>query len=38
MHAHSNLTALATFNSRCFRIVAKAVLPTQFLSNSRERF
>src|SRR5260221_5184955 len=38
MHADSNLTALATFLSCCFRIVANAVLPTQFLSNSRERF
>src|SRR6267143_2112406 len=37
MHADSNLTVLATFLSCCFRIVANAVLPTQFLSNSGER-
>src|SRR5258706_3167001 len=38
MNADSNLTALATFISCCFRIIANAVLPTQFLRNSRERF
>src|SRR5437773_9900648 len=37
MHADPNLAALATFLSWCFRIVANTVLPTQFLSNSRER-
>ena len=38
MHADSNLTVLATFLSCCFRIVANAVLPTQFLGNTLERF
>src|SRR6266576_3391181 len=38
IYAHSNLPALTTFLSCCFRVVANAVLPAQFLSNSRERF
>src|SRR6266850_7251661 len=38
MHTDANPTTLANFLGSGFRIVANAVLPTEFLSNSRERF